>query len=139
MFNYNIFDNIGIAMHKAKSYSRIKKELKKSDLTLEDKIQLCQERKEKLSASISSLEDSVMYAKEIRDDAVDAWIDEYGTGDEKNDFFDAMDECHEEDKAFEDALDRLLECEGAIKAYEKAINVMNKEMSKNATKAASRR
>lgn len=139
MFDYNIFDNIGIAMHKAKSYSRIKKELKKSGLSLEEKIKLCQDRREELKVSISPLEDRVMAAKEIRDDAVDAWIDEYGTGDEKNDFFDAMEECHEEDKAFEEALDKLLECEGAIKAYDKAVNVMSKEMTKNAIKASSRR
>lgn len=139
MFDYNIFDNVEIAMHKARAYSKLKKELKNAGLSSLEVIDLCQKRKQELVESKKDLEIAVSAAKAVRDSAVEAWIDEYGTGDEKNDLFDAMDDCYEEDKAFERELDALLKCEGAIKAYEKTINLMNNKMTMTAAKTANKR
>ena len=139
MFDYNIFDNISIAMKKAKKYSRIKKELKKMDLSPIEKINLCKARCKELMDSKGDLEQEVMELKEIRDDAVDAWIDEYGVDGGKDDVFEAFEECKEEDEAFEEALDRLLDREAEIRAYDKVIYAIEKEMAKEASKVSSRR
>ena len=139
MFDYNIFDNISIAMKKAKAYSRIKKELKAMDISSNEKIQLCKDRAKELIDGKKEIEQEVMRLKKIRDDAVDNWIDEYGVDGGKDDVFEAFEACEKEDKAFEAELDRLLDCEAMIKAYDKAIYVIEKEIAKNVSKSVSRR